>query len=196
MGLIRPVVFSQSSSGFVVRYPMVNTVVSQPSMAANVTLAVQVFNYNIAPLVVPTLTASFEGVEVSGGGVLIVPGTGKDIVFGNAWLPDAPLWYPFDLVPQVSVVKFVVSTQNEIVLTFVSGLRQVTSGLDENGYRFYAVNNVTVAIRGAGWANELFLQNQTSWTTNNLMLAKNMGINMIRLEGIQKRREKFFFSRF
>ena len=64
------------------------------------------------------------------------------------------------------------------------GIREIVSGVDKDtGFRFYEINGRRVQVRGAGWANELLLRNQSKWSRDSIQLARDAGLNMIRLEG-------------
>jgi hypothetical protein len=185
MGLIRPVTFTQDESGFVVRYPVLNTSVSSDLSLAAVLPAVEVFNYGSALLAVPPLSLTLHdtsSTNESPGNV--PPGQVLQVLFPAVSISSPTLWWPWQL-GEPNLRTLTVSSSSSSVLVARVGLRQVSSGLDEDGYRFYSVNGRRVQMRGAGWANELLLQNQHNWTTHGMRLAKNMGLNMIRLEGVQ-----------
>src|ERR1019366_6995879 len=47
----------------------------------------------------------------------------------------------------------------------------------------FAVNGVPFLVRGAGWAQNLFLHYSSQNTANQIALIKSIGLNVIRTEG-------------
>ena len=102
------------------------------------------------------------------------------------------VWWPYQMGAQplyalTTSVTQGTTTSTETAGTF--GIRTVTSSLvgagpvDENGVRQYAINGVAFVARGGGFSPDLFLHYSAADVAKQIAIMKNMGINMIRLEG-------------
>ncbi|HLN05877.1 MAG TPA: hypothetical protein VK217_06350 [Acidimicrobiales bacterium] len=68
-------------------------------------------------------------------------------------------------------------------LTSRFGMRSVTSDVAAGGGRRFLVNGRPIAIRGAGWAPDLFLRHDVRRLRDHIAYAVDLGLNTIRLEG-------------
>lgn len=71
------------------------------------------------------------------------------------------------------------------------GIREVTSELNEKGYRVFRVNGRKILIRGGGWAEDMLLRRSRERLEAQLDYVRDMGLNTIRLEG-QVESDDFF----
>src|SRR5437016_269607 len=71
------------------------------------------------------------------------------------------------------------------------GVRDVQSTLTPQGYRQFIVNGVPTLLRGGGWASDLFLRTDVGRIRDQLRYVKDMGLNMVRLEGKEENDELF-----
>lgn len=67
--------------------------------------------------------------------------------------------------------------------TAAVGLRHVTATLDSAGSRLFRVNGHRLAIFGGGYSPDLFLRHAPAWQARHLQLARDLGLNALRLEG-------------
>jgi len=67
----------------------------------------------------------------------------------------------------------------------------VTSQLTDKGHRLFKINGRNILIRGAAWAQDLFLRWSSARLDADLAYVKDMGLNSIRLEGRMDRDEFF-----
>ncbi len=102
------------------------------------------------------------------------------------------VWWPYQMGAQPLYGLTTSVTQGTTTSTSTSGtfgIRTVTSSLigagpvDSLGVRQYAINGVPFVARGGGFAEDLFLHYSASDIGKQIAIMKNMGINMIRLEG-------------
>src|SRR5215813_7408197 len=63
------------------------------------------------------------------------------------------------------------------------GIREMTSGLTDKGYRLFRVNGKPILIRGAGWSQDMLLREDPKRLREQFMLVRDMHLNTIRLEG-------------
>ena len=107
-------------------------------------------------------------------------------------LSHPAVWWPYQMGAQPLYGLTTSVTQGSTVSTATSGsfgIRTVASALvgagpvDENGVRQYSINGVPFVARGGGFAPDLFLHYSAADTAKQIAIMKNMGINMIRLEG-------------
>ncbi len=154
--------------------------------SASVQVTVQVFNFGDSDLkLLSGLTVNLDSQNATSSSPLIIEaGSSVQVTFPNMTIAKSRWWWPYRMgIPTLLQLTVQKSDQTEVLLQAKVGVRQIESGLDEDGYRFYSVNGQRFVVRGGGWANELFLQNQFNWTWTGLHLARHMGLNMIRLEG-------------
>jgi exo-1,4-beta-D-glucosaminidase len=63
------------------------------------------------------------------------------------------------------------------------GIRDVQDYYTENGYRGFKINGKKLVIKGAGWVDDLFLNDSDEKVISQVEYAKHMNLNTIRLEG-------------
>jgi exo-1,4-beta-D-glucosaminidase len=114
--------------------------------------------------------------------------------FKELQLNHPKLWWPYQMgEPYLYSAKLSFETGGKVsdssTLTF--GIREVTSQLTDKGYRLFKINGRNILIRGAAWAQDLFLRWSSPRLDADLAYVKDMGLNTIRLEG-RMDREEFF----
>jgi exo-1,4-beta-D-glucosaminidase len=102
------------------------------------------------------------------------------------------VWWPYQMGADPLYTLTTSVAQGGTVSTSTSGtfgIRTVTSSLvgagpvDENGVRQYSINGVPFVARGGGFAEDLLLHYSSADIAGQIAILKNMGVNMIRLEG-------------
>ena len=73
------------------------------------------------------------------------------------------------------------SVSDSLVLRF--GIREIRDYINEQGHRGYMLNGKKILIRGGGWTDDLFLNNRSRKLRAELMYARHMNLNALRLEG-------------
>jgi exo-1,4-beta-D-glucosaminidase len=63
------------------------------------------------------------------------------------------------------------------------GIREVSDYLNAEGHRGYRINGREVLIRGGGWVDDLFLDEDPDKIEAQVLYAKHMNLNTLRLEG-------------
>ena len=113
---------------------------------------------------------------------------------GNAALKISKpkVWWPYQMGAQPLYSLDTSVVQNGTVANSTHemfGIRTVTSKLvgaspmAPQGVRQYAINGVPFVARGGGYAPDLFLHYSATDTARQIALLRNLGLNMIRLEG-------------
>ncbi len=69
------------------------------------------------------------------------------------------------------------------VRTVRFGIREVSSYLNEQGHRGFKLNGKQILVRGGGWVDDLFLDNRHPKLESEVLYARQMNLNALRLEG-------------
>jgi exo-1,4-beta-D-glucosaminidase len=72
------------------------------------------------------------------------------------------------------------------------GIRHIEDYLTEEGYRGYRINGKPLLIRGGGWVDELMLADTDQRIEDQILYAKHMNLNTIRLEGFWGSSQRLF----
>ncbi len=110
-------------------------------------------------------------------------------------ISDPHLWWPnnlgaqylYTLSIQVNVDDKISDEQN---IRF--GIREVEDYINENGYRGYKINGKKIIIKGAGWVDDLTLNDSDEKVIEQVKYAKHMNLNALRCEGFWGRDETLF----
>lgn len=95
------------------------------------------------------------------------------------------VWWPNNLgAPELYSMSLTVrdpkGVSDERKVTF--GIREVGDYLNEQGHRGYTVNGKKVLIRGGGWVDDLFLNEDEKNLESQFQYAKHLNLNTVRLE--------------
>jgi exo-1,4-beta-D-glucosaminidase len=187
MGLWREVYVS-TSGPVAVRYP---AVVSHVDAALDATLLVtaQLKNGSKQP-VHGTLKGTIGKIEFQQD-VDLAPNESKDVVFDPARVPQLNLikprlWWPAqmgspDLYPLS--LQFLVNGAESDRQDTRFGIREVTSELNKDQRRVFAINGAKILIRGGGWATDMMMREDPQRLRDEFRYVQDMGLNTIRLEG-------------
>jgi exo-1,4-beta-D-glucosaminidase len=96
------------------------------------------------------------------------------------------LWWPVHMgapVLQQMTVRYTVNGRLSDEQKVRFGIREITSELTEHGHRLFRVNGKKVLIRGAAWAQDMFLRRSPEKLEAQLQYVRAMNLNTIRLEG-------------
>jgi len=105
------------------------------------------------------------------------------------------LWWPNNLGdPELYRMEMTVAV-NEKVSDEKSvrfGIREVDQYFNENGHRGFMINGKKILIKGAGWVDDLFLDDPDEKVENQIRYVKHMNLNTIRLEGFWGKDQKLY----
>ena len=127
-------------------------------------------------------------------------GERKKIVFSPKEFPslqikDPELWWPYQLGnPTMHSLVLSAKINDELSdqqeLSF--GIRDVDDYINEGGHRGFKINGKKVLIKGAGWTDDLFLQDTHESLEKQIAYVKHMNLNCIRLEGFWGKDQKLY----
>ncbi len=110
-------------------------------------------------------------------------------------LENPRLWWPNNMgEPELHDLHLEVATEDGVSdsqrVTF--GIRHIEDYLTEEGYRGYRINGKPLLIRGGGWVDELMLADTDRRIEDQILYAKHMNLNTIRLEGFWGSSQRLF----
>ena len=197
MGLWREV-FLTASGPVALRYP---TVVAHVDGSNNAQLAVTALLKNATSEPVKgTLRGSIDNVEFSQD-VELAANESKDVSFepekfSQLNFANPRLWWPVQMgKPELYTLKmeFVVNGKESDRSASKFGIREVTSELNSDQRRVFAINGKKILIRGGGWSPDMMLRENSERLADEFRYVRDMGLNTIRLEGKLETQE--FFDR-
>jgi exo-1,4-beta-D-glucosaminidase len=132
--------------------------------------------------------------------VTLAPGEQKQVSFTpeeflelNILNPE--LWWPNNL-GRPSLYKLELLFENSREVTdfneVVFGIRKVEDYINEGGHRGFKINGKKVLIKGAGWTDDLFLQDTHESLEAQIAYVRHMNLNCIRLEGFWGKDQKLY----
>jgi exo-1,4-beta-D-glucosaminidase len=106
--------------------------------------------------------------------------------FSQLVITNPSLWWPNNLgKPNLYSLELKVVVDNNIsdkeYIRF--GIREVTDYINDDGYRGYKINGKPILIKGAGWVDDLLLNDSDEKIISQIKYAKHINLNTIRLEG-------------
>ena len=105
----------------------------------------------------------------------------------NLHVDNPRVWWSHDLgTPELYDLGVAVETEGIVSdkqdVTF--GIREITSRLNEYGYRQFALNGKDILLKGAGWTDDIFLRDTYEDLERQVEYVKHMNMNLIRFENI------------
>ncbi len=123
--------------------------------------------------------------------VSLQPNERRTIAFRALEVDHPRMWWPAQFGDQpmyrLSLTAITNGLSDHVSTDF--GIREVTSSLNAQGARQFFVNGRPFVVRGGGWASDLFLRAQPGRLAEELRLARDMGLNTIRMEGKEEDHE-------
>jgi exo-1,4-beta-D-glucosaminidase len=197
MGLYSEV-FLQASGPVTIRHPEVVTHFPDASLAeADLTVVAELHNL-LRVQVSGFLDGSIAGLNIRQTYTL-KPGEKRTVRFTPDQFPQLrakgpALWWPAPLGPQnlhELSLRFMIGNDLSDSRKIRFGIREITSELNEHGYRQFRVNGKKILIRGGGWAQDMLLRHSSERLDAQLRYVRDMNLNTIRLEG-QMETDDFF----
>jgi exo-1,4-beta-D-glucosaminidase len=188
MGLVRDV-YILTSGPVALRNTQVITHLDSLPEKAHLSIATDLRN-STGREITGTLKASIGNIVLSKR-VKIAPQDSTRVSFASADYPqlniDHPkLWWPYPLGPQnLQQLRMEfesggkVSDRQEVQF----GIREITSELDAQKHRLFKINGKNILIRGGGWTPDLLLRSSPERDEQEILYARDMHLNTIRLEG-------------
>jgi exo-1,4-beta-D-glucosaminidase len=197
MGLYSDV-FLQASGPVTIRHPEVVTHFPDASLAeADLTVVAELHNL-LRVQVSGFLDGVIDGLSIRQTYIL-KPGETRTVRFTPDQFPQLrvkgpALWWPAPLGPQnlhELSLRFMIGNDLSDSQKIRFGIREITSELNEHGYRQFRVNGKKILIRGGGWAQDMLLRRSSERLDAQLRYVRDMNLNTIRLEG-QMETDDFF----
>lgn len=182
---------SLTTSGPVsLRFPQVVSQLEVPSFeSAKLTVSVDVRNAT-AQAVRGVLRGRIEDIELEQP-VELSPRESKRVVFTPERFPmlrisHPRVWWPWQMgTPEMYELRLEFESGGQVsdkdAIQF--GIREITSGLNEEGYRFFKVNGKNILIRGALWWPDLMLRPSSKRQEEQLRYVRDMNLNTLRMDG-------------
>jgi exo-1,4-beta-D-glucosaminidase len=191
-------VFLQASGSVSIRHAEVVTHFPDAALdRADLTVVAELHNLSDAEV-----TGFLDG-DIGGENIhqnyVLKPGETRTIQFtpdqfSQLRIKNPKLWWPAPLGPQnlqTLSLRFLVGTNVSDSQKIRYGIREITSELNEQGYRQFRVNGMKILIRGGGWAQDMLLRRSPERLDAQLRYVHDMNLNTIRLEG-QMETDDFF----
>ncbi len=198
IGIFRDVTL-HFNGGVSIRNPFVETKVELKTLRkANLNISTEIVNHTDKK-VSGILQGEIENIKFLKS-VVLEPNKTKTIYFNAEDFPqlifkNPKLWWPNRLGdPNLYVLqlKFIESEKIIDQTTVSFGIRQIEDYVNEGGHRGFKVNGHKVLIRGAGWTDDLFLQDTYESLKTQIAYVKDMNLNCIRLEGFWGKDQKLY----
>ena len=115
----------------------------------------------------------------------------RDVVFDPARIPQLNLkkprlWWPAQMgSPQLYPLslRFLINGVESDRRDTRFGIREVTSELNKDQRRVFAINGTKILIRGGGWSTDMMMREEPQRLRDEFAYVQDMGLNTIRLEG-------------
>ena len=197
MGLYSDV-FLQASGPVTIRHPQVVTHFPDPTLDhADLTVIAELHNISDSQ-VSGFLDGLINDVNFRQT-CMLKPGETRTVRFTPDQFPqlrtkDPKLWWPAPLGPQNLhdlSLRFMIGDDLSDSQKIRFGIREITSEINEHGYRQFRVNGKKILIRGGGWTQDMLLRRSPERLDAQLRYVRDMNLNTIRLEG-QMESDDFF----
>ncbi len=132
-------------------------------------------------------------VSIPGNNKLIEEFTATD--FPELKITDPKLWWPNNLGKQnlhELGLSFEIDNETSDSRNVIFGIREIEDYINDGGHRGFKINGRKVLIKGAGWTDDLFLQDTHESLENQIAYVKHMNLNCIRLEGFWGKDHKLY----
>lgn len=174
--------------------PRVLTALALPDLdRAELTVKVDVRNHTDEP-VTTTVRGRIEGGARVEQDVTLTAREARTVTFAPVHVEHPRVWWPaqFGGQPLYRLELTAIadgSIADRASTTF--GVRDVRSELTPQGYRKFFVNGKPFGVRGGGWASDLYLRTNPERLEDELRIARDLGLNTLRMEGKNEDREFF-----
>jgi exo-1,4-beta-D-glucosaminidase len=124
----------------------------------------------------------------------------KTIFFSPADYPglkltDPRIWWPNNLGdPNLYQARIIVTLNSAVSdeRTVRFGIRELAEYFNEDGHRGFMINGKKILIKGAGWVDDMFLDDTDAKVENQIRYIKHMNLNTIRLEGFWGKNDRLY----
>jgi len=145
------------------------------------------------------LSAEFDGRSISQD-ITLEPNSQETIKFSpeeyqELIIQNPRLWWPNNLgSPDLYELKLKVSIKGRLSSqkNIRFGIKEVKDFINQDGHRGFLVNGKKVLIRGAGYVDNLFLNDDAQTLETKIKYAEHLNLNALRLEGFWGTSQKLY----
>lgn len=191
MGIVRPVTLHASGDVSIEDVFVIPNLDTESLSSADLEVRVTLRNHSSSPLdgeISLVLEDALEGTAP----VSLGAGETKVISLNPSQIPllhlDNPrIWWSHDLgTPELYSLKTSIAVGGNLSdreeTTF--GVRKIESRMTGNNYRQFTLNGKDILLKGAGWTDDIFLQDTPESLQRQVEYVKDMNLNCIRFENI------------
>jgi len=198
MGIWRPV-FLHLAGEVTIDFPFVWSQVDTESLSkAELFISSTLTNYTDRS-VSGLLSAEFNGRSINQE-VVLDPESQKNVQFSpdeyqELIIQNPRLWWPNNLgSPELYELnlKFHINEKVSSHKSVRFGIREVRDFINQEGHRGYMINGKKVLIRGAGYVDNLFLNDDDRTLEAKVKYAEHLNLNALRLEGFWGTSQKLY----
>ena len=198
MGIWRPVKIVETGKVALLNPQVVSTLNLKTLKEADLNISTEVVNYSDKEKKV-VVSGEIEDVLFEKE-VVLNSKSSKRIEFNSQDFPQLKLgnprlWWPNGLgEPNLYNLKLTVTDANSVSdkedIRF--GIRDITEYVNEQGHKGWKVNGKKVLIKGAGWVDDILLNDDDQKVKDQLAYVKHMNLNTVRLEGFWGKNKTLF----
>jgi exo-1,4-beta-D-glucosaminidase len=146
------------------------------------------------------IKGSFDKNRKFSKSVLLQPKSESEFAVSSEDNPDLKvlnprLWWPNNLGdPYLYNLSIEADIDNEVSdeQNVKFGIREVEDYINERGHRGYTINGKKILIKGAGWVDDMMLNDSDEKVMEQVKYARHMNLNALRCEGFWGRDEALF----
>ena len=191
MGIVRPVTLHFTGAVSVEDVFVIPDLDVKDFASADLRVRVKVRNHATAP-VSARLVLDLQDAGTAAVPVTLAPGETKTVEMTPAEAAllhvDKPrVWWTWDLgTPELYELKVRAEVAGAVSDTKDTrfGIRRIESRLVGDDYRQFTLNGRDILLKGAGWTDDLFLQDTPESIDRQVRYVKDMNLNLIRFENI------------
>ena len=191
MGIVRPVSLHRTGAVSIEDVFVVPDLDTDTFASADLTVRVTLRNKENRP-VEAVVDLSLEGCGTADVPVSLGPGETREVTLTpddvSILRVEKPrVWWTYDLgTPELYnlCVEVLEGKDASDYKTLDFGIRKIESRLTEEGYRQFTLNGKDILLKGAGWTDDIFLEDTPESIGRQVRYVRDMNMNLIRFENI------------
>ena len=191
MGIVRPVTLHETGAVSVEDVFVIPDLDTDTFGSADLTVRVTLRNKEDRA-VDAAVSLALEDCGTAAVPVTLGPGETREVTLTPFDVPllrveNPRVWWTYDLgTPELYSLAVEVNESGKLsdgrILNF--GIRKIESRLTPEGYRQFTLNGRDVLLKGAGWTDDIFLEDTPESIRRQVRYVKDMNLNLIRFENI------------
>ena len=198
MGIWRPIKIVETGKVAIVNPQVITKLNTKTLKEASISISTELVNYSDVEKVV-VVSGKIENIAFEKE-VKLEPKSSKIVEFNSVSNPhlklgNPRLWWPNGLgEPNLYNLSLKV-TDSEIIsdkqdIRF--GIRDIEEYVNEQGHKGWKINGKKILIKGAGWVDDILLNDDDQKVIDQLEYVKHMNLNTVRLEGFWGKNKTLF----